>query len=199
MSNDIVIFIGIAGAAFATGWLVSMLSRLKDRTNASEKTPDEHHQIRSLEASLRVAQKHADDMKGQLEATTVDFNALREAHEKLEDSFDLRGQELQEASDAIRQESRKVKQLRRELTTRAEDKIRAEARAKHVETELSVMQAGSEVMKHEVNRLDAERQGLTDQLHAITGTFEESLLAGEAPDDQEPAELKKADDFVPDC
>jgi phage-related tail protein len=146
-------------------------------------------------------------MKNQFEATSVDFNALKETHEKLEAAFEDRGQELDVVNDAVQFESKKVKQLRRELTTRAEAKIRAEAHAKAVETELSVMEAGSSAMQDEVERLAAEHQDLADKLHAATGSFESELLeeassesaAPEASDEPEQRWNRSSEEYLPNC
>ena len=207
MSNNLEIFIGVVVAAFFAGWVFSKIAAKVRGKNTADQTPDEHHQIRSLEANLRVAQKHVEAMKGQFEETCVDLNALKETHEKLEEAFEDRAQELDAANDAVRSESKKVKQLRRELTTRAEAKIRAEAHAKAVETELSVMEAGSSAMHDEVERLAAERQDLTDQLHAATGSFELELLeidspeivAPEADDERETSPRRSSEEYLPDC
>jgi len=207
MSNNTEIFISVVVAAFVAGWIVSKVAaRLRGKKTADQ-TPDEHHQIRSLEASLRVAQKHVEKMKDQFEETCVDLNALKETHEKLEEAFEDRGQELDAANDAVRCESTKVRQLRRELTNRAEAKIRAEVHAKAVETELSVMEAGSSAMHDEVERLAAERQDLTDQLVAATGSFERELLATDsseiaapaADDERETSPRRSSEEYLPDC
>jgi hypothetical protein len=113
--------------------------------------------------------------------------------------------------------------LRRELTTRAEAKIRAEAHAKAVETELSVMEAGSSAMHDEVERLAAERQDLTDQLVAATGSFDGALneieleleteteietetetessvsASPEAGDEPEIGQRRSSEEYLPDC
>ena len=125
------------------------------------------------------------------------------------------GQELDAANDAVRFESKKVNELRRELTARAEAKIRAEARAKAVETELSVMEAGSTAMQDEVERLAAEREDLSDQLMAATGSFDEDLfsaasspeasaessLAPSPESDEEPdsRHRRSSEEYLPDC
>ena len=73
-----------------------------------------------------------------------------------------------------------------------------------METELSVMEAGSDAMKNEVSRLAAERQDLTDRLHAATGTFaqgfEKVSLDEPAGDEQNDEGLKRATgEYLTDC
>jgi chromosome segregation ATPase len=207
MLNNFEILIGVIVAAFLAGWALSKVAAKLRGNKAADQMPEEHHQIRSLEASLRVAQKHVGEMKNQFEATSVDFNALKETHEKLEAAFEDRGQELDVVNDAVRFESKKVKQLRRDLTTHAEAKIRAEAHAKAVETELSVMEAGSSAMQDEVERLAAEHQDLADKLHAATGSFESELLeeassesaAPEASDEREQRWNRSSEEYLRNC
>jgi chromosome segregation ATPase len=194
----------IAAGAFVVGWILAKITGLISKRAAENETPNEHHQIRSLEASLRVAQKKADDMSEQFESTCIDFNALKEEHEQLESEIGDREQALERARKAIKDETAKVHELRRELTNRAEAKIRAEAHAKDVETELSVMQAGSNAMKDEVDRLSAEREDLSTKLEAATGSFEQLTdhsrddrsLDDNRPDDDE---SRSSEEFLPDC
>jgi len=184
----------VGAGAFIVGWVLAKIAGLLNKRSVAGETPNEHHQIRSLEASLRVAKKKAADVTEQFESTCVDFNALKEAHEELETDVQEREAALERARQAIRDETRKVHELRRELTDRAEAKIRAEAKAKDIETELDVMQAGSSAMKDEVDRLSAEHQDLTDQLHAATGTFEHPLV--ETAEDEDD---RSSEEFLPDC
>ncbi|MFW2404924.1 MAG: hypothetical protein ACN4GT_09160 [Gammaproteobacteria bacterium] len=186
--------LAIGAVAFIVGWILARLVGVFRKRDAAFETPNEHHQIRSLEASLRVAQKKADEMAEQFESTCVDFNALKEEHERLEAEVVEREETLTSAQQAIRDEAAKVRELRRELTTRAEAKIRAEAKAKEAETELSVLHAGSTAMKDEVDRLAAEREDLTTKLHAATGSFVNPMdeTADDDPD-------HSSEEFLPDC
>lgn len=187
--------LAIGAGAFVTGWILSKLAGLSAKRAAAGETPTEHHRIRSLEASLRVAQKKAEEMSEQFESTCVDFNTLKEAHEELEVEISGRETELTNAKQAIRDETSKVHDLRRELTTRAEAKIRAEAHAKDIETELSVMQAGSTAMKDEVDRLAAEHEDLTTRLHEATGSFEHPMDETVEEEDRN----QSSEEFLPDC
>lgn len=194
MSNELGMPIVAAVLAFVVGWMLAKIAGAFKKRDTALETPSEHHQIRSLEASLRVAQKKAHEMAEQFEATSCDFNSLKEAHEELESIFADKETKLTEAEKAVKDETAKVRDLRRELTTRAEAKIRAEAHAKEVETELSVMEAGSSAMKDEVSRLSEEHKDLTDKLHAATGSFESPL--DESSDDDR---NQSSEEFQPDC
>jgi len=194
MSNELGMPLVIGMGAVFLGWLLAKIGGLFSKKDAAAETPNEHHQIRSLEASLRVAQKKAAEVSEKFESTCVDFEALKQEHDDLERALEEREAALNEAKQAIRDETAKVHDLRRELTNRAEAKIRAEAHAKEVETELSVMEAGSSAMKDEVSRLSAEREDLTNRLHAATGTFQQPMI--ETPDDDE---NRAPEEFLPDC
>lgn len=192
MSNEFGILLAVGVVALLAGWALAKIGGVFTKRSEAAAATGEHHQIRSLEASLRVAEKKAAEISGQFEATCVDFTELKEAHEQLEAEVRKREAALEDAKQAIRDETRKVQDLRRELTDNAAAKIRAEAHAKEVETELVVMKAGSTVMQDEVDRLVAEHRDLSDRLHAVTGTFEHSLVDTEGEDD------RSSEEFQPD-
>lgn len=194
MSDDLGMSLAVGTVAFIVGWVLAKIAGLFARRAAAIETPTEHHRIRSLEASLRVAEKKADAMTEQFESTCVDFTALQETHEQLESALAEREAEFESAQQAVRDETAKVHSLRRELTNRAEAKIRAEVHAKDVETELSVMQAGSHAMMDEVDRLAAEREDLTSRLHEATGSFEHPM--DETTDEKQD---RSSEEFLPDC
>ncbi|MBT8441573.1 MAG: hypothetical protein KJO76_04225 [Gammaproteobacteria bacterium] len=194
MSNELGMPLAIGAVAFIVGWALPRFAGVFGKRDAAPDTPSEHRHIRSLEASLRVAQKKAGELAEQFESTCVDFNALKEEHELLEADVVARERALDSAQQAVRDEAAKVRELRRELTDRAEAKIRAEAKAKDAETELSVLHAGSSAMKDEVDRLAAEREDLTNKLHAATGTFVHPMDETTDDDPDRPSE-----EFLPDC
>ena len=194
MSNEFSMPLIVGAVAFVFGWIMAVLVGAARKRDAASATPNEHHQIRSLEASLRIAQKKAEEMTEQFESTCVDFDALKEEHDKLAAEIEAREAALDEAKRAMRDEATKVRELRRELKARAEDRIRAEAKAREAETELSVMQAGSSAMQDEVARLSAEREDLTNRLHAATGTF---VL--QVPEAAKEDSDRSSEEFLTDC
>jgi hypothetical protein len=88
----------------------------------------------------------------------------------------------------------KVNKLRRTLTDRAEETIRANAKARDSETELSVLKAGASAMYDEVDRLESEQKELTNRLQVLD---EESFDDDEA-DPSTQAELQ-SDSHMSDC
>jgi septal ring factor EnvC (AmiA/AmiB activator) len=161
------LLLAIAVVAFVFGWVGAKIAGPRNGRDPAVEAPSEHRHIRSLQASLRVAQKKADDMTEQFDSTCADFNSLKEAHEELEAVFAEREARLVEAEEALRDETTKVRELRRELTERVEATIRAEAHAKEMETELSVMEAGSRAMRDQVSRPAAGRDGPPDKMRAV--------------------------------
>ena len=157
---------------FLLGWITSVLVSSIFKRPAGTDTRDEHHQIRSLEASLRIAQKKAEEATAQLEQATVAMDEMQEQLETAENLLYKREVELCDSKSAVGDETAKVRALRVELSCRAEDTIRAECAAREFETELSVMQAGATVMSDEVDRLSTEHATLTQRLDVYeTGTF----------------------------
>jgi chromosome segregation ATPase len=194
MSNELGTPLTFGAVAFIVGWILAKVVGSSRKKAAASDTPSEHRHIRSLEASLRIAQKKADEMAEQFESTCVDLSALKEEHERLEAEVVEREAALSEAQQAVRDEAAKVRDLRRELTSRAEAKIRAEAKAREAETELSVLHAGSRAMKDEVDRLAAERENLTNKVHTATGTFEQATKKSTAD-----ASDRSSEELLPDC
>lgn len=184
--------------AFIVGWIAAKISSYFIRRSVYLETPDQHHQIRSLEASLRVAQKKADQSVGQFETISAEIDALREQHETTENLLQERAVKLGDLKQGMHDETAKVRALRVELVGRAEETIRAEYATRQMETELSVMHAGSEAMSDEVDRLAAEHETLSTRLDMFeTGTF---AARPQSSDDADDPELKRSEeDFLPDC
>ncbi len=184
--------------AFIIGWIAAKISSYFSRRAATFETPDQHHQIRSLEASLRVAQKKADESIEKFTTIAAELDDLCEKHEAAEQLLNRRDVELCDQKQVISDETAKVRSLRVELADRAEQKIRAEYTARQAETELSVIQAGSAAMSDEVDRLASEHETMSNRLVMYeTGSFP---ARPKESDDADESELSPPEeDFLPDC
>lgn len=140
----------IAGAAFLLGLLLaSIFAGMRARKKALERDPRDLR-IRSLEAECRVALADADKFKAEvarLEAT------LKELVPELEQR-DRVLSEQQTKIDQLRLDLtssvKKTRELRAELAERATENVHAEAKIRDVETELSIVQASTDMISTSV-------------------------------------------------
>ena len=150
--------------AFLAGVLTAKFSAYIGARAAGDEAPEHHRKIRSLEASLRVARKDAEEAGAKLAASRQELETLQASLGEIEQTSQFQEEELEEMREAVKFESGKVAELRRTLQEHAEETIRANVRARDSETELSVLKAGASVMHDEVDHLASEREELTDRL-----------------------------------
>lgn len=154
--------IGVAG-----GWALGRVGSWITDRHAGRRPEDIDHRVRALEAELRVAQRKAEEAELAIERNREEVDALRTAAAASAANLAGKDEEIQRLGQRLASECNKTDQLRRELTDRAEETIRASVRAKEAETELSVMRAGSDAVLEQVHRLAAEREELTGRLRAL--------------------------------
>jgi chromosome segregation ATPase len=183
-------------SAFMAGWVIAYLSRIlggdfagNGEADAKQGRASSEHRIRALEADLRVVQKAVEEAKDELTTAKAEVGKTNEESGILRKTLERRDAQLAEAKKNISEECLKTMELRRELTGRAEETIRASVQIKDIETELGVVQAGSDVVAEQFRRLEAEREDLTDRLRAI-----KAEMPGAAGDESEDA--KKCDDLI---
>jgi len=157
----------VAAAAFVAGWLVGRLGSLLQRKNPSGGDGTRERRIRSLEADLRVAQRTAGEADQQADAARSSLETAEADLAEARARLDTVTQECARAQEELRSECAKTQELREELSARAEDAIHSRLKIKELETELSLIQAGSETVADEVHRLEAEREELTNRLRAL--------------------------------
>lgn len=170
----------IAGAAFVAGWIVALLFKWIRSPSTDEDKPGHEHQIRALDADLRVATKRLEEIEDELRAAQNELRTTSEASELLGKTLELRDAELAKIRKSLATECKKTVELRRELTGRAEETIRARVQIKDIATERDIAQAGSNVVVEHVQRLEAEKEDLTGRL--------ERSITGEAGADEKPSE-----------
>jgi len=132
--------------ALLLGWVVGKVGAFfGDRFN--EIPLGEHERrIRSLEADQRVSRKELDETRDQFEKQS---KALSKAQELL-DTRDLVIKEnrdvMHELRSKLKTSVKKTRQLRAELSERATEDLKSTVRLRDVETELSVVQATTELI-----------------------------------------------------
>lgn len=157
--------IGVLG-----GWILGRIGSWLGQRRATAgrgRQADANHRTRSLEADLRVAQRKAEEAELALERQREQHEAvMRELNDK-RGLLAARDAEVAQLRESLTSECSKTQGLRAELTTRAEENVRARMRVKEAETELSVARAGADAAVEQVQQLAAERKELTGKLRAL--------------------------------
>ena len=135
----------IAGA-FLVGWILATISaRMRKRGGADERDPREQR-ILALEAELRVAQSDAEIARGQFDELKQGLDEATQGIEKRDNVIAHQQATVAELKNDLKESVAKTRQLRSELTDRATQSVRSEAKLREVETELSVAQASSDMI-----------------------------------------------------
>lgn len=136
----------ITGGAFLVGWLVAQIGGYLGRKFSAGECDPRDSRIRSLSADVRVAQSAAEKTRAQLEETTKELNETQKIIKVREDVIE--GQEglIKRLKDDLKESVMKTRELRAELTERATENVRSEVKLREVETELSVVQASSDLL-----------------------------------------------------
>ena len=132
--------------AFLLGWLLSSITRgLSAKYQAKRRDPRDDR-IRELEAELRIA--HGDSERSQTEFEKLE-DELKETVvglEKRDNVITEQQDRLDRAKADLKESVLKTRELRAELADRATETVHAEAKIREVETELSVVQASSDMI-----------------------------------------------------
>ena len=136
----------VAIGAFVLGWIVAKISAaLAGKIQAKKRDPRDDR-IRNLDAELRIAQSDAAKIRDEKEQQE---ERLSETQQLVADK-DLAIVEQQERLAKLRSDLKdsvqKTRELRAELSQRAEESVRSEVKLREVETELSVAQASTDMI-----------------------------------------------------
>jgi chromosome segregation ATPase len=179
-------------SAFMAGWVIAYVSRIlagEFGGGAVKGRADSEHVVRALEADLRIALKAVEDAQEELADVKAELRTVNEESDILQKTLVRRDAQLAEAKKDIAEECLKTVDLRKELSGRAEETIRAKVQIKNIETELDVVQAGSKVVADQFRRLEEEREDLTGRLRALNENM--PVAVGD-----EPEESKKFEDQI---
>jgi chromosome segregation ATPase len=132
--------------AFLLGWILSSISsRMGSITRARKRDPRDDR-IRSLDAELRIAQNELGQLKESVEQLETDLETASADIEKRDKVISHQQRRVEELKKDLRDSVMKTRELRAELSTRAEESVRSEAKLREVETELSVAQASTDMI-----------------------------------------------------
>jgi chromosome segregation ATPase len=134
---------GVAG--FVVGWLLASINGwLRARRKARHQDPKDSR-IRTLEAELRIAQKDRESAVADLEAGKNELEESSEGNRKRDAVIVHQQSKIDKLTADLKESVRKTRELRNELSEKATENIRSEARLREVETELEVAQASSDL------------------------------------------------------
>lgn len=132
--------------AFLLGWvLASISSRMGSVTRAKKRDPRDDR-IRSLEAELRIALNELGQVKESVEGLENDLETASNDVQKRDKVISHQQRRVEELKKDLRDSVMKTRELRAELSERAEESLRSEVKLREVETELSVAQASTDMI-----------------------------------------------------
>jgi chromosome segregation ATPase len=133
------------GAFLLGSVLSSILSHMGARRRAGQRDPRDRR-IRSLEAEVRVAQSELEQVRQYAERFERDLVAANEQVDKRDKVIAHQQRRVEELKNDLKDSVLKTRELRAELSQRAEESVRSEAKLREVETELSVAQASTDLI-----------------------------------------------------
>ncbi len=135
-----------SAGAFLIGWILSSINstlRARHRTRKRDKRDD---RIRSLEAELRIAQSEATRLQATLEDKEKRLVEAQDGAQKRDNVISHQQERIEALKKNLRDSVLKTRELRAELTDRAAENVKSEAKLRQVETELSVAQASTDML-----------------------------------------------------
>ena len=132
--------------AFLLGWILSSISSRMGKSKRASKRDPRDDRIRSLEAELRIAQTELGQVKESAEQLEKDIETAQTDIEKRDKVISHQQRRVDELKKDLRDSVLKTRELRSELSSRAEESVRSEAKLREVETELSVAQASTDMI-----------------------------------------------------
>ena len=154
--------------AFLLGWILSSISgRLGDRQRAKRRDPRDDR-IRELEAELRIANTEREQLREKHDAALEELEDANDSIEKRDNVISHQQSRVEELKKDLKESVAKTRELRQELTDRAEETLRSEVKIREIETELSVAQASTDMIATGVLDYsmapDAEDNGANDMV-----------------------------------
>ena len=132
--------------AFLLGWVLASISSRMGSVTRTKKRDPRDDRIRSMEAELRIAQSELGQVKESAEQLEKDLEAANTDIEKRDKVISHQQRRVEEIKKDLRESVMKTRELRAELSARAEQSVRSEAKLREVETELSVAQASTDMI-----------------------------------------------------
>ena len=132
--------------AFLLGWLLSAVSsRVGSQVKTKDRDPRDDR-IRQLDAESRIARSELEDQQDKMKKLDAELETANEAIEKRDGVISNQQGRIEELKRDLKESVLKTRELRHELSDRAEENVRSEVKLREVETELSVAQASTDMI-----------------------------------------------------
>jgi chromosome segregation ATPase len=132
-------------AVFVLGWLLSSINGWLRARRKSRRQDPKDSRIRALEAELRIAQRGKDTALAELEESKKALEESSEGNSKRDAVITHQQSQIDKLNADLKESVLKTRQLRNELSEKATESIRSEARLREVKTELEIAQASSDL------------------------------------------------------
>lgn len=136
----------LTGGAFLLGWLLASISSAISRRQNAQKRDSRDDRIRELEAELRIASSDKNDSRTDLSQLEDNLKETTIGLERRDCVISDQQKRIVKLATDLKDSVCKTRELRAELTERATESVYAEAKIREVETELSVVQASSDMI-----------------------------------------------------
>ncbi len=130
---------------FVLGWVLSYISSRISAARSTRRDPRDTR-IRELEAELRIAKGEREQFGEKLELVTRQLEESVESIQKRDNVISHQQARVEELKRDLKESVGKTRELRQELTQRAEETVRSEVKIREIETELSVAQASTDMI-----------------------------------------------------
>ena len=140
--------------------------------SSDRRTAQDERRVRAQDAELRVAQKTVEQQRAELDRLGEELRLVRLELATQREESASRDERLTRLKADLQNEFAKTARLRQELSERAEETVRGQARLRDLQNELGVARAGSDVILEQVARLEQER----DDLNTLVRTLREELV-----------------------
>ena len=132
--------------ALLLGWLVAKFgSWVSRRTRAHARDPRDDR-IRSLDAELRIARNELGKAREEIDKRVADLADAGRRATGLQTTIDEQSERIAQVRKDLKESILKTNELRAELSERATENLKSEVKLREVETELSVVQASSDLI-----------------------------------------------------
>ena len=140
--------VGLLG--FLTGSLAVMLVRSRKAAALEERSLELGKSINSLKAEKNVLEKKLADSREKVTELEEGLATRDQRIEELELAYGARNDQLEQTRSDLKVAVKQTHELRKDLAQHAEETLRAEAHARDVENELSMLTTSGEALDSEL-------------------------------------------------
>jgi chromosome segregation ATPase len=132
--------------AFLLGWLLSSIASSLGSKYRAKRRDRRDDRIRELEAELRIARSESAKTQTDRERLEEELKETTIGLERRDNVITDQQSRIDQIKKDLKESVIKTRELRAELADRATENVHAEAKIREVETELSVVQASSDLI-----------------------------------------------------